>query len=600
MKKIGELLISDNLTEEEIVSIREKLLKFLSDKYIFLFYHNLEKNYTSVKMVTDNMLQRTIDALESSEDYLATFCEATGRLVHPDDREKVLKIFNPDYYTKELRKKKRISVVFRCKYYEEYYRWNRIEVVKLEAPDEEPKNVIIGCENVDDEQKKKQERGERDKQYQSGIYALSQEYSSVYYVKLDTNEVYPYNLSSRIEGMFGDQFYKLDYSNAVSVYVDKAVIEGEKNKMLHILSADYIIRKLKDGGSFTKVYLNNNNEYCEMKCVKVDQEDGSNVVVMGFAEKDREIRQEQQQREEFTMQYAMLEGLSHEYNSVWLAKPNRELELFRAYKAETKDMLQSIRRDGLNIEPVIKHYINDFVVPEDREKILELFNYEALMQTIPEQGVVKHTYRRRVDEGEYRYMQVIIAKARNPHGWANLIIAFRDVDDIVRYRIEQEAALDKAIRARDTDILTKLKNRYYYERQLEVYAEMDFESITCIYIDVNGLHEVNNEKGHEAGDDMLRRVALYISKIWGDENSYRIGGDEFVVFVFDKEKDEITGDVDGFGKALNTYGYSASVGYARETGKVDDIQDLIRDAETEMYKAKKNHYKGARDRRRRQ
>ncbi len=98
---------------------------------------------------------------------------------------------------------------------------------------------------------------------------------------------------------------------------------------------------------------------------------------------------------------------------------------------------------------------------------------------------------------------------------------------------------------------------------------------------------------------MLRRVALYISKIWGEENSYRIGGDEFVVFVFDKDKSEIVGDVDGFGKALKTYGYSASVGYARETGKTDDIQELIREAETAMYKAKKDHYKGAYDRRRR-
>ncbi|MBR5337828.1 MAG: GGDEF domain-containing protein [Lachnospiraceae bacterium] len=441
---------------------------------------------------------------------------------------------------------------------------------------------------------------EREKQYQSGIYALSKEYASVYYVKLDTGEVYPYNLSARIEGMFGDQFYKLDYEKAIVVYVEKAVIESEKKKMLHILSPEYIIRKLKTSDSFTKVYLNNNNEYCEMKCVKIEQEDGSNVAVMGFAVKDKEIRQEQQLKEEFTMQYALLEGLSHEYNSVWLAKPNRQLELFRAYKPETRDMLRSIRRDGRNIEPVIKHYIHDYIVPDDREDLLELFDYDALMQRIPEQGVVKHTYRRIVKGDEYRYMQVIIAKARDPHGWANLIIAFRDVDDIVRYRMQQEAALNKAIRARDHDTLTKLKNRYYYERQLEVYADMDYESITCIYIDVNGLHEVNNEKGHEAGDDMLRRVALYISKIWGDENSYRIGGDEFVVFVFDKEKEDITGDVEGFGKALSTYGYSASVGYARGTGKVDDIQDLIRDAETEMYKAKKDHYKGARDRRRRQ
>ncbi len=599
MRRIRDLLLTKELDRGEMIKIRENLLRYFSDKYIFVFYENLEKDYKVVKMVTDNMRPQTIEALEKSEDFLATFSEAAMRLIHPEDREAVLKIFDSKYYLRELKDKKSISVVYRWNYYEDSYKWNRIEVRKLEADHEEPKNIIIGCDNADEEQRKKLEQGERDKRYQSGIYALSKEYSNVYYVKLDEDKVYPYNLSERIEGMFGDQFYNLDYTKAIRVYVAQAVKENEKSKMLHILSPEYIINRLKDVESFTKIYLNNDNEYCEMKCVKVNQEDGSNVVVMGFAVKDKAIRAEQQQKEEFTMQYTLLDGLSHEYNSIWLAKPNGQLELFRVSRLETREMVDDIRRSGDSCEELTKKYIDTYVVKEDRPELKRFLNFDNLMQTVPEKEAVKFNYRRIVDANSFRYIQAVVTKTRDPHGWANLIVAFRDVDDIVRFQLRQAVALDEAVHARDHDILTKLKNRYYYERQLEIYAEMDYDSITCIYIDVNGLHEVNNKQGHEAGDDMLRRVALYISKIWGDENSYRIGGDEFVVFVFDKNKDDITGDVDGFGKALLTYGYSASVGYARETGKVDDIQDLIRDAETEMYKAKKEHYKGARDRRRR-
>lgn len=598
MKKIGELLVIGTPDEAEIKNLQEKLLKYFSGKYIFVYYINVEKKYSAVRMVTENMNYRTVDALEQSENFLETFKEATGRLVHPDDREMIMNVFDPEYCTRELRKKKSFSRVYRWNYYEEDYKWNRVEISKLEEESEEPKNIIIGCENVDAEQRKALAQTELTKQYQSGIYALSKEYSSVYYVNLDEDRVTPFNLSNRIEGMFGDQFYNLDYSKAIKLYVDRAVIDNEKSKMLHILSPEYVIRKLKETDYFTKIYLNNDNEYCEMKVVKVEQDDDSNVCVMGFGVKDKAIRQEQQQREEFALQYTLLDGLSHEYNSVWLVKPNRKMELFRVAKIETREMVDAIREQSEDAEDVARQYIDHYVVKEDREELKRFFSFDTLMQTVPEREAVKLNFRRITEEGEYRYIQAVVTKTRDPHGWANLIIAFRDVDDIIRYQKRQEAALDTAIKERDHDALTKLKNRYYYDRQLEVYSEMDYSSITCIYIDVNGLHEVNNTHGHEAGDDMLRRVALYIAKIWGEENSYRIGGDEFVIFAFDQEMEDIHKDVDGFNKALQTYGYSASLGYAREEGRVDDIQGLIRDAETEMYRAKKNHYKGKNDRRR--
>ena len=52
----------------------------------------------------------------------------------------------------------------------------------------------------------------------------------------------------------------------------------------------------------------------------------------------------------------------------------------------------------------------------------------------------------------------------------------------------------------------------------------------CVYIDANGLHELNNERGHEAGDLMLRFVADSLMEQFPKGSLYRVGGDEFVVF----------------------------------------------------------------------
>ena len=51
----------------------------------------------------------------------------------------------------------------------------------------------------------------------------------------------------------------------------------------------------------------------------------------------------------------------------------------------------------------------------------------------------------------------------------------------------------------ETDLLTGLFNRNSYERKLKVYSSMCNQVFACIYVDVNGLHEINNTKGHVAG-----------------------------------------------------------------------------------------------------
>ena len=42
------------------------------------------------------------------------------------------------------------------------------------------------------------------------------------------------------------------------------------------------------------------------------------------------------------------------------------------------------------------------------------------------------------------------------------------------------------------------------------YPDRYQTSLACIYIDVNGLHEMNNSRGHEAGDDMIKQVAAQL------------------------------------------------------------------------------------------
>lgn len=89
-----------------------------------------------------------------------------------------------------------------------------------------------------------------------------------------------------------------------------------------------------------------------------------------------------------------------------------------------------------------------------------------------------------------------------------------------------------------TDQLTGLLNRRAYEEDLSVLMKAALpDDLIYIAADVNGLKNVNDEKGHVAGDELIIGAANCLTKIFADYGKvYRTGGDEYVVIIrADKE-----------------------------------------------------------------
>lgn len=148
----------------------------------------------------------------------------------------------------------------------------------------------------------------------------------------------------------------------------------------------------------------------------------------------------------------------------------------------------------------------------------------------------------------------------------------------------------RALMLSQTDVLTGLNNRNFYERSLSGYPARCKESLSCVFVDVDGLHELNNTRGHEAGDKMLRFVAERMREHFGMEHTYRIGGDEFVSFVPDCPEQDLAGRLRALQQAVEGEGYHISVGCITAQRHKMDMTDMIRDAETHMYQAKKQYY----------
>ena len=82
------------------------------------------------------------------------------------------------------------------------------------------------------------------------------------------------------------------------------------------------------------------------------------------------------------------------------------------------------------------------------------------------------------------------------------------------------------------DSLTGLLNRNAFDDDVEFIQATHDKPLTVMYIDLIGLHEINNHLGHARGDVVLCELADAARAYFGDDNIYRIGGDEFVIISF--------------------------------------------------------------------
>ncbi|WP_299831480.1 bifunctional diguanylate cyclase/phosphodiesterase [uncultured Roseobacter sp.] len=99
---------------------------------------------------------------------------------------------------------------------------------------------------------------------------------------------------------------------------------------------------------------------------------------------------------------------------------------------------------------------------------------------------------------------------------------------------ELKIARDKARYLADRDQLTGCYNRAFMHRLVEDLANASEVRCTLLYFDVDRFKNVNDTFGHEAGDNVLRELALRAQQVIGPEDIVvRLGGDEFAILLYE-------------------------------------------------------------------
>lgn len=157
-------------------------------------------------------------------------------------------------------------------------------------------------------------------------------------------------------------------------------------------------------------------------------------------------------------------------------------------------------------------------------------------------------------------------------------------------KIVQDKLLNLAIK----DELTGLYNRHAYESDLKtIAAESLHDDFNYVVFDVNGLKNVNDSLGHEAGDELIKAAASCINQCFsGYGKVYRTGGDEFIAIVTASEE-EIANIKEKFAKTTGAWKGKYTdhlvipAGYVSKKEMPDvSVIDMAKHADHRMYKKK--------------
>jgi diguanylate cyclase (GGDEF)-like protein len=164
---------------------------------------------------------------------------------------------------------------------------------------------------------------------------------------------------------------------------------------------------------------------------------------------------------------------------------------------------------------------------------------------------------------------------------------------------ERKVAEERFAHLAHHDSLTGLPNRVLFHDRLQlamIDAKRRRQSVAVVFLDADRFKTINDTLGHDAGDELLKQIALRLSGCLraGDTVS-RLAGDEFAMILPGVESIEharhlaqrlVEAFTGSFGIRGQAIFITASVGITLFPADASTVEDLLKNADTAMYRAK--------------
>ena len=327
---------------------------------------------------------------------------------------------------------------------------------------------------------------------------------------------------------FGENFF--DYAERT---INTLVHPDDRHHMRDIFSKAGIIGELRDQKKFTVEFrLFDGDEVRYYRHSGMWAKDRKHIIV--YAENiasevnvENELKEIRKKNKIFGL---ILESLAARYDVIYYIS-----SVDCSYSGYTANHIYGsieIEEEGTDFFSAAKKNTDIIIHPEDRERVKAVFDKDYFITHLEGNRQLVLNYRHMID-GTVRY-------ARFTAIWASdgrhFIIGVENTDDEVKKESERLRELSLANEMARRDELTGTKNKNAYQEyedtvQLSINEGRNDLRFAIAVCDINDLKTVNDELGHKAGDEYIRTASRMICEVFAHSPVFRIGGDEFAVFV---------------------------------------------------------------------
>ncbi len=294
------------------------------------------------------------------------------------------------------------------------------------------------------------------------------------------------------------------------------------------------------------------------------------------------VKATQKHEEQMREQMALLDSMAQIYDKVNLIDYNTMTE--KPLRGE--ELRETPVEEGQAQSSMNQSFVK-FIAPDQMEEFLQFTDIGTLRERLTGKKIISSEFLH-VIAGWFRaaYITVESDESGAP---VKIIYTTQNID-------AEKRREEHLLRISLTDELTRLYNRHSYEEDVAEYESKEMEPDLALFsVDVNGLKEANDSKGHAAGDELLRGTASCLSAVLGGHGKvYRTGGDEFLAILHTDDcaalRDRLLKQAAEWHGIYNEK-LSFSVGYARHTDEPNaGVHELETIADGMMYEAKEHYY----------
>ena len=378
------------------------------------------------------------------------------------------------------------------------------------------------------------EAGERKEKeiYDNIATRLAENYEAIYYINIETGAFREFSKSDEYAAMQvpvgGRNFYEETRLN-----IERFVHPDDREFAKNLQQKETMLRILEGKKSYSYKYRLMINGRAKLFLFTLMRSPTGNHFIISEKNIDDEITAENLRSKNLNKQVTftqIAEILAVNYDVIYYV--NIKDSSYISYECRNIYGEVEIQRAGDDFFADSKTDITNIVHKNDLDTVLDFVNKEHLACTLMNQKSCHLDYRILAFKKTH-YVRMTVQKTTDE---SHYIIGIENINDEVKKEKQHLKALNTEKELARRDELTGIKNKTAYNEleksvQSNIDNGMDYLPFGLVVCDTNKLKKVNDSLGHVAGDEYIKQSAKLLCNIFVHSPVFRIGGDEFVVFL---------------------------------------------------------------------